>query len=188
MLVGFLRSYPYFIAFVSTLVAICNQNKLLAYFAIYFITCSSTLTPALKNISKILYSNQKSFPLLGMGRRPIGAKHCNGFVDEHNMGVSTSFGMPSGHSLSSMIISIFWSRYMLEQFRSSMLRNVGLVLLNAWSLMVCASRVYLNCHTIQHVIVGGVIGTLLGYYGYDGWKWIERKHKASRPLEPHPDV
>ena len=43
---------------------------------------------------------------------------------------------------------------------------ISIILLILLALFVLASRVYLNCHTTQQVIVGGLIGSGLGggYY------------------------
>ena len=39
------------------------------------------------------------------------------------------------------------------------------------------SRYYLNCHTIQHIIIGGLIGLLLGYIGFELYIFLEKNIK-----------
>ena len=56
----------------------------------------------LKLLSKAIYKglNTDTLPILGRGPRPVGAKYCGCFITESNLnGVSKSFGMPSGHSI-----------------------------------------------------------------------------------------
>ena len=75
--------------------------------------------------------------------------------------------MPSGHSLLAMFTAIFWSLYIINHYKNDNKRMMSLIVLNMSCVAVCLSRVYLNCHTIQQVIIGGIIGVGLGKLYYD---------------------
>ena len=108
--------------------------------------------------------------------RPKGAKNCGAFIDEYNINkLSNTYGMPSGHSLSSMIISFFLIGYILDHHEKNIQRYILIVVVFLLGLSICISRVYLNCHTTLQIIIGGILGSLIGYYGYSGYKIIKQK-------------
>lgn len=167
---GFTRAYPIFIPFFSFFYGIIFQNKLSTYFSLLLIVVDVILTTSLKSLSRNVYKyfNINSIPIIGIGKRPSGAMYCGCFVDENEIGkLSTSFGLPSGHSMSAMTICIFWTRYIIDNYPNSPRRNLSLFSLFSISLFILFSRIWLNCHTIQQVIIGGLIGSFVGYYGYE---------------------
>ena len=123
----------------------------------------------LKVITKFMYERifkKTKLPILGRGIRPDGAKYCSSFIFEDNLkGLSTSYGMPSGHSIIALMAAMFWSLYIIDN-QPIKKRWIGLLVLNFTCLTVAFSRIYLGCHTLQQVIVGGLIGCLFGYIGY----------------------
>ena len=124
--------------------------------------------PSLKLISKFYYKafDKESFPLLGRGKRPVGAKYCGCFITESNLqGTSKSFGMPSGHSITAASTFAFWYLYFNEHTQDIKLRRRQQVIRIICSAVIL-SRIYLGCHTVQQTIVGGMIGALLGIVGY----------------------
>jgi len=107
------------------------------------------------------FMGNKKFPVLGYGTRP-NTKNCGLFCNEKD---SKSYGMPSGHA---QIICFFVTYWILEiiqtknRKRINKLFSIGILLTLA--LLVMYSRVYWSkCHTIQQVIMGGVIGISFGY-------------------------
>lgn len=166
---GFVRAYPFFVPFFTFFFGILFQNNLSIYFSLLIIVIDVILITSLKGISRIIYNyiNIENIPLLGIGKRPGGAMYCGSFVDENNIGqLSTSFGMPSGHSIISMTTCIFWNLYIIDNYPKSKKRDLSLISLNSISLLVLFSRIWLGCHTIQQVIIGGIVGSCVGYYGY----------------------
>tara|TARA_B100000780_G_C21095667_1_gene441871 strand:- start:8 stop:490 length:483 start_codon:yes stop_codon:yes gene_type:complete len=95
----------------------------------------------------------KSFPLLGKGTRPVGAKNCKIFSDGT---ISKSYGMPSGHAQS---IAFFLTSELNNN--SNYLYKVCLTII---SIFMIYSRVNLGCHTIQQVLVGSIIGIMFFYF------------------------
>lgn len=93
----------------------------------------------------------KTMPILGRGRRPKGAKNC-GIVSDGKK--STSYGMPSGHA---QVISFFLADRLAGGY--SMLYKV---IVSVICISLITSRVRLNCHTPQQIIVG----TFLGFIAY----------------------
>ncbi len=43
------------------------------------------------------------------------------------------------------------------------------------ALSISISRVYINCHTVQQVIIGGIIGLIIGFLAYLLTKYIVEK-------------
>jgi membrane-associated phospholipid phosphatase len=135
-----------------------------------------------KTIIKRIYkiSKRKSLPFLGIGDRPKGAKDCGAFTDCESCNLKTnSFGMPSGHSQIGWFFFIYGSLYMAEHIRikyhtaenlykARIWLSVGIVLLFLMAITLSYSRVYLNCHTVQQVIMGGIFGIGVGLLSY----WI----------------
>jgi len=75
-----------------------------------------------------------------------------------------SYGMPSGHSQFAWFFSTFWVLYIyynntFKNKTSNILSIVSLILL---ALIVSISRVYINCHTTNQVLIGGLIGIIIG--------------------------
>ena len=176
---GTMRSYPFIVLVYGFVVSIIFRIDILLFFSIYtlFVDASSHF---LKVITKFIYENifkTKSLPILGRGIRPDGAKYCGSFISEDNLsGVSRSYGMPSGHSVIAFTIAMFWSLYLMDS-QSVNNKWVSVVLLNICCVIMALSRVYLGCHTIQQVIVGGLIGLLFGFAGYKIYGKISKQLK-----------
>ena len=81
--------------------------------------------------------------------------------------------MPSGHSIVAMTTSIFWSLYILDNFPDNFNRKISLLTLNSVGILICLSRILLNCHTLEQTIIGGIIGSILGRYGYKLWLYLK---------------
>ena len=109
---GFLRASPIFIIITSAIMYALFQIKFALYFTVYILIVD-ILSHLLKIIFKHIYTyfNKDILPILGLGKRPKGAKYTSCFIDEENLqGISKSFGMPSGHSIISITTGIFIKR------------------------------------------------------------------------------
>ena len=126
-------------------------------------------------IFKPLLGNKKYF-LLGSGERPKGAKNCGLFV-EGDTKRPNSYGMPSGHSQG----SAFFLTYLLMHLRDTNIninkKIIGGSLFTFITLGVMYSRIYLKCHTIQQVILGGLFGMGFGYLYYENKDKIKKHIK-----------
>ncbi len=164
-----LRAFPCTLSLFSFVGGLLFNNPAYIVFGIYITLCDIVVSHPLKLISKAIYKalNRETLPILGRGSRPDGAKYCSCFITESNLqGTSTSFGMPSGHSITAMSTFIFWYLYFQENTKDLKLRRRQQVILGIICAAVIISRVYLGCHTVQHTIVGALIGAGLGIFGY----------------------
>lgn len=133
----------------------------------------------LKNIFKIIYNlfNVKEIPILGRGIRPDGATNCGSFLFYPDKS-STSYGMPSGHSQSIwflvtyLILSIndkkikLFERRMNKKY-NEIIKYTSIIGLLCLGILVSYSRVEIeNCHTIEQVTLGGLLGISLGYISF----------------------
>ena len=112
--------------------------------------------------------------LLGICARPstpnVSCSIFHSIVDSH------SYGMPSGHAQFAAFTAAYWILYLYNYHRYDKLTGLFIIMLILFSLGVSYSRVVLsNCHTIQQVCVGSLIGILLGivYYYFSEW-WLKR--------------
>ena len=164
-----LRAFPCTLSLYSFVGGLVFNNPTYIVFGIYITLCDMLISHPLKLLSKTIYKALKTdtLPILGRGPRPEGAKHCGCFITESNIsGVSKSFGMPSGHSITAMSFFMFWYLYFQENTEDLKLRRRQQVILGIVCAAVILSRIYLGCHTIQHTIVGALIGAGLGVLGY----------------------
>lgn len=135
----------------------------------------------LKNvIAKPIYTalGTNYIPLIGIGNRPSGSSRS---VFTFNSIINESFGMPSGHSQ----IAWFMATYIILQIINNWLDNetttyfkyfiyfryiwltILFILVLCSSIYISYSRVYIEkCHTIQQVLIGGIIGIICGFIVY----------------------
>lgn len=92
----------------------------------------------------------QTFPLIGSGVRPDGAKNC-GYWTTGKMAIS--YGMPSKHS---QLIATF-VLYMYFCTNIAFMYKIGVCVVGARLLI---SRIEFGCHTIQQVIIGVLFGAL----------------------------
>lgn len=113
------------------------------------------------NIAKPIMGNKK-YPILGTGTRPPGAVDCGLLrTDIKKKCPSKSYGMPSGHSQTTLLFSTYQILNLLKNRNS----NLFLYAINVFfGVFIPWSRVYLKVHTIQQAIIGSIIGSGLGYF------------------------
>tara|TARA_B100001758_G_scaffold207888_1_gene189234 strand:+ start:1485 stop:2006 length:522 start_codon:yes stop_codon:yes gene_type:complete len=152
----FARFYP-----AATLIYALIINDIYLFI---FMVISNLVNGVLKyKIAKPIMGD-KNYPILGKGTRPKGAANCGIWKDPPGH-VTKSYGMPSGHSQEAwgfatyMILKNMSYGYALFDIRN--------VILSGLAIFIAYSRVYLNCHTVQQVIIGGMIGILFGSIGFN---------------------
>jgi membrane-associated phospholipid phosphatase len=175
------RTSPVLILFFALLNCILNPS----YNSFYLLIILIALFPVnwvikhliVQPIYKLLKTN--SLPLLGIGSRPPGATSCTFILDDIS---STSYGMPSGHSQmiwtfgTYMICKLIdkWHKTTTDPATTNQMQGIGYIwvicttlILLSMMIYVSYSRVYIEgCHTIQQVIVGGILGVLIGFLVY----------------------
>ena len=168
-IIGFARAYP--------LIIICSS--FFSYFLTFQINffmlgiallINDSLNGILKTITKSLFG-EKIFGILG--KRPIGAKNCGFFLNPKNT-LSKSYGMPSGHSQNAVFFSTYVIMNILDSDITLHQKRIGISLFICLALGIMYSRVYLNCHTIQQVIIGGLIGFLFAKIYYEKEEKIKK--------------
>ena len=131
---------------------------------------------------KQLYNlfNTTSLPILGIGPRPSNATGCHFILDDI---LSLDYGMPSGHSQIIWTIAIYILCKIISNFYYNYNDNdnndhLYITSTFLWLILSCIiviyvsgyisySRVYIEkCHTIQQVIIGGLIGIVFGFTIY----------------------
>lgn len=127
-----------------------------------------------KPIYKLCRTND--LPVLGIGSRPPGATSCGTYI---NGKLSTSFGMPSGHSQIAWTIGTYLiCRLINKMVDDNYITTSNKILLYIWNcisisiiilsmIYISYSRVYIEgCHTIQQVIAGSIIGGVYGFLAF----------------------
>lgn len=172
---GFYMSTPIVIPLITGFISLIIQNDMLLYFSSTLAFTDIFIVHLLKYLCKILYEfvGVKNFVFLGRGIRPDGAMNCGCFIDKNNVNkLATSYGMPSGHSLVAGFMLAFFYKYIINTYPDSIKRKIALIALFLFSISIAISRIILNCHTIQQVIVGFLIGLYIGSFFYDRQKYI----------------
>lgn len=161
-LIGIARAYP--------LIIICSSflNYFFTFQIKYFmlgiaLLVNDSSNGVLKNITKSLFGD-KIFGMLG--KRPKGAMNCGFFINPKKT-LSKSYGMPSGHSQNAVFFSTYAIMNILDSNISFHQKTISISLFICLALGVMYSRIYLNCHTIPQVIIGGLIGFLFARIYYE---------------------
>jgi len=166
------RAFTIIIPIVSILVGIIFRNMLGIFLGLYLLLCD-VLNHYVKILFKKLYGHKSSYPILGMGERPDGARHCGSFIYDYDLeGIPTSYGMPSGHSQMATLIATFLIMYLLNTYGVNLYNIISISIILFICIGILYSRFHLKCHTIQQIIVGGLIGILYGSIGYFIYKKV----------------
>jgi membrane-associated phospholipid phosphatase len=159
-----LHAYPVILPIYTLFFSFVNNNM-----QWFLFTCWSLLTFLSAPMWKLLFRNIYSFskhdtlPLLGSGKRPHDGYDFWGFQYlSKNLVDDVSYGMPSGHSLFAWMVSsyLILNITKLDQYPYKHLKIILLIIL---AISVSLSRYISNCHTIQQLIIGAIIGSLLGF-------------------------
>ncbi len=180
----FLQTSPIFFTVYIFLGGLIASNY---YFILYgiFAYLNLIINQILKYIAKFIYNkfDIKSLPIIGLGVRPKGAVNCSAIPYQKGYTTkSKSFGMPSGHSQNAWFLFGFMLLYLINNYKNEKNDTTSKIwfafkisLLFIIALSVSISRVYINCHTEQQVIIGGIIGLIIGCLAYLLTKYIVEK-------------
>ena len=167
-----LRAFPITLFFILLLFLVVNPNKSNIYDFVFLLLSNLTNPFIFKPLSKLLYAmfGVKDPAFIGRGVRPDGACCCSEFYDCDDLKknkLSTSFGMPSGHSQCAWIFSSYFIYQLLHNKKTSKyMKAIQSLILIVFAGLMSYSRVYVEgCHTIQQVIVGAILGIIIGITG-----------------------
>lgn len=162
-----LRAFPLLILIKCVLAYILFQEENAMFLGAFLLTMEG-FNYVLKHFILEPLLGKKSYPYIGSGARPKGAKDCGSFA---NGLAATTYGMPSGHSQFAMIVTTYLTLHLLnasnrEFPKHDILRGLMLIAAFIMGVSVCLSRIYFKCHTYQQVIAGGFIGIIAGSFYY----------------------
>ncbi len=172
-------SARYFLIY-SFLYGFFSMNYYLILMSLFGIV-NAVMNYVFKRGFEFLYNklNVEKLPILGRGQRPIGFKNCSDVPTCEKIPSAFIFGMPSGHSQTAWFIFIFMVLYLNDIIQkkkqnSSTSKNTyynlwlafGIILGLIISIYISYSRVAVGCHTIQQVILGGILGMIFGTISY----------------------
>lgn len=159
------RIYPLIVQILSFLLYFINfDNDFIILGTVMML--SEIINAGLKNLVFKPLMGDKHYPILGLGRRPDGANNCGlYYVGKNN--ISTSYGMPSGHSQNSAVFSTFILMKILDSELPNIYKILSIIVFPLLLIYIMWSRVYLGCHTIQQTIIGSSIGISIGYFVYN---------------------
>lgn len=162
MILNILIAYPIIITVATIFFSIITYNPIGIYFAIGNIVLGFSANWFLKLLIKYLAPNWK------LGMRPSQSHECGNFPICDKI-IRKTWGMPSGHMQIATLASTFWILYLLDKkYRSSF----SIIILAIIPFLVGYSRIYLGCHNLIQVIVGGIIGLIFGIILY----WTIKKY------------
>ena len=166
------RSIPTTLPILTFIFYIIIHDKFIFYLAIGMVI-TQYLVKYIKNIFSYFYSilinNTNEYielPILGKFSRPEGAANCGSFYKSTD-NLSTSSGMPSGHSILAGFTSIFLYYYLIDKYKiKKQYHDKVLFSCLLFTFYTMYTRILFNCHTIQQTIVGALLGILFGHYYY----------------------
>jgi membrane-associated phospholipid phosphatase len=159
---GILRAYPIITSF-SCVIGYFTSGNIDLLMLLVANTVNDLINNFLKYKICVPLMGDKRWGIFGYGTRPKGAKHCGIFVKPNSNGIPKgSYGMPSGHSQNAIFFTTYMILHLINSNYNTLTKNVGIGLFSFLGIMVMYSRVYFKCHTIQQVLIGGLIGGTLG--------------------------
>lgn len=150
---------PVYVLISSLLAGIIFQdNRALVFFIVLCINCMLNML-----LKYILWESDEN------AKRPPG-----GSVEK----CGDKYGNPSGHSQFVWFFSTFWILYIghsnvFSNNTANVLSYISLVLI---AILVCSSRIYLNCHNTHQVLLGSVVGIIFGIIAFYSTKTILLEH------------
>lgn len=161
----YLRGFPVINPVIFLFIGLLQKNKFFIKYFVFSLVVDFLGVKPLKWMSEKIYNllSVEYIPVLGLGRRPIGAVSC-GIVNDGKPCIS--FGMPSGHAMISGFTFMYFYLYINQHFTSAKNKILLKLLLFIVSISVCISRILFGCHTVQQVIIGALIGLVFGYKLY----------------------
>ena len=125
-------------------------------FTLYIITGNAIHFKALMGTigTTLISETLKYFFIRDESVRPKGAKDCNLLCNDGNQ--SGRPGMPSSHSAS----VAFFSGYYFQQTTNNFIK----ILLVSYAGLIMMSRYVKECHTINQIVVGAILGLSLSWF------------------------
>ena len=167
LFISLLRAAPAFVFVISIVLFLFTRLDIYLFLSIV-ITLGEFVNKILKhNVFKPIMKN-KNWPILGYGTRPKDSKNSSQFGDINTPPNKGSYGMPSGHSQTTVTFAVFLILTILD-YHTDLSENTQkyiILLIIFFTLSVLWSRLYLKCHTIPQLLIGAIFGGILGYYGY----------------------
>ena len=160
---GILRSYPVIMMYSTIIMYILSSDLDFLYLLLVLLVGEGINYNLKYNFFKPIFG--KDIPLLGRGARPKGAKQCGLFITTKEKKL-TSYGMPSGHSQNSALFLVFLILKILSENKLDSHSILKILFLAFWSFSVMISRWIFNCHTIGQILVGGSLGSIIGYSAF----------------------
>ena len=173
-LFGALRAYPQII-FYSSLISYFTSGNIDWLMLSGANLLNNSINFFLKNIIFTPLIGHKKWPVFGYGTRPKGAKHCGTFVKPNSNGTPGTYGMPSGHAQTAMFFSAYIILHLINSNYNNVTKKSGIAFFSILGIMIMYSRIYFKCHTIQQVLVGGLIGGTLGVLYFKNKDKIKKK-------------
>jgi len=68
---------------------------------------------------------------------------------------------PSGHAALSFFMLVFLTFYVLKSEKSRFIKILSIVIFSINAILICLSRLVLKVHTLDQVIVGALIGSIV---------------------------
>ena len=169
---GVARAWPVIIIIVPFLSYFLTNDIDLLLLSAMITLVDKFITPFLKNYIFKNLMGTKNYPILGIGKRPKGAKDTGCFLTKKNE-ISNTYGMPSGHATSAWVFSIYTINVILNSSMNQTTKILGVFLFIGLGIGIMYSRVKFRCHTIQQVILGGIFGSIFGKLYYDNKNTIK---------------
>jgi len=192
-LYGIAKVYPLLIPFAGVIYTLLGENTLGFMIAIFSIVDSLLNVFVFKGVSQKLYEqwyldqpDSNAGCNSGLLRPASGHPQKNncGLFNDCNTNLATQkqspqtaqtaqscleqyqIGMPSGHAQTATSVTMIMILIVLAQ-KGSVAYKIGSVfLLLGFGLWIIVSRVLINCHTYNQVLIGSAIGYLLGMIYY----------------------
>jgi len=179
------RSAPCTLPIFSIIIFIYTNNITFLYLFLgqYIV---QLLTPFFKNIIAypigVYLTNifkTDDIPIIGRFKRPIGATNTGCYyISKDNL--STTEGMPSGHSMLIAFVCVFLYYYIIDFYNIKKQHKIYILFIFLFiTIYMMYTRVLMNAHTIQQTIVGSLIGYVLAYYYYI---YIKNKIKIKKNI------
>ena len=163
---GIARAWPVIIIIIPFLSFFLTNDIDLLLLSVMLTLVDKFITPFLKNYIFKNLMGTKNYPILGIGKRPKGARDTGCFLTKKDE-ISNTYGMPSGHATSASFFSMYAINIILNSSMNQITKILGTFLFIGLGLGIMYSRVKFRCHTIQQVILGGIFGSIFGKLYYD---------------------
>lgn len=169
---GMARAFTTIIPIFGILIGIIFRVNFAWFFGLFLLVCDF-INHFVKKLFRWMYGDNETIWLLGRGIRPDGAKHCGSFINEYKMdGKATSFGMPSGHSQMAVTVGVMLILFLYDKYGMDTYNLVSMSIVALLCVGILVSRWWMNCHTVEQIFVGSVIGLIYGLVGWSLYKWV----------------